>query len=144
MTCILHTICYILSRDARNIPYCDGCPEGMTLAVYDHCKKTVSNTNDPTPLLEYAKRQSAAGTIDDLANLTAGTGKRVFLYRGTVDECYLKGAVNATANFFRALLPEGNVFFEHDVQSAHLLPGIDPCVRGSSGVDAWLVVGVLG
>ena len=121
------------TKDAKNIPYCDGCPPGDTLAVYDHCKVNPVDTADPSPLIAYAKAQSAAGNIDDIGNLTAPDAsrgsKRIYLYRGAEDSTYRRGSVNATANFFRNLLPDGgrtDLFFETRVNSSHLLPGIDP------------------
>ena len=67
--------------------------------------------------------QAALGSIAPLDNLR---GKRAFLYRGQNDTCYNKGSVNATANFFRRLMPAASVFFETKVESPHLVPGVDP------------------
>ena len=121
------------TKDSKSIPYCDGCPPGDTLAVYDHCKVQPNVTSDPAPLVAYARAQDAAGTIDGLGNLTNAGGslknKRIYLYRGTDDEVYHHGSVDATANFFRSLLPASganDVFFETRINSSHLLPGIDP------------------
>jgi hypothetical protein len=104
-----------------HVPWCDGCPPNTSLG-YDHCKHHPENI-DTSLLLSYARRQGAAGTIAPLATLAK---RRVFLYRGTRDHTYNKGAVQATASFFEALLPEGAVFFEHTVNSSHLVPTIDP------------------
>ena len=44
------------------------CPRGLSL-TYDHCKRKPELV-DVGLLLEYARKQSAAGTIDGLGNLS--------------------------------------------------------------------------
>jgi hypothetical protein len=111
-----------LTSPNPSVPFCDGCPPGTTLG-YDHCKRHPEVAQNISLLVEYARRQAAEGTI---APLTTLAERRVFLYRGTQDHTYNRGAVNATANFFRTFLPNESVYFEHTVQSAHLVPTIDP------------------
>lgn len=111
-----------LSREFNpSVPFCDGCPPNETIG-YDHCKRHPEVQN-VTKLVEYAAEQMAAGTIASRQDLA---GLRVLLYRGTRDTTYNKGAVQAAADFFSAFLPRGAVKFVNYVQSAHLVPGIDP------------------
>jgi len=107
--------------DAR-VPFCDGCPSNTTLP-YDHCKTKPEIADDVSPLVAYARTQEANGAIDALDTLAH---RRVFLYRGKSDSTYKAGSVNATANFFRAFVPETSIRFERSVDSEHLVPGIDP------------------
>ena len=110
-----------LTHPSPSVPWCDGCPTGTSLG-YDHCKRNPEVASNVSLLVEYAKRQAAAGTVAPLDTLAT---RRVFLYRGTRDHTYNKGAVQATAEFFLAFLPAKSVHFEKEVQSAHLVPTID-------------------
>ena len=103
------------------VPVCDGCPPGKTL-TYDHCKNHPEVVRVP-PLVQRAREAEAAGTIDALASLAR---RRIFLYRGTHDTCYNKGAVNATAEFFlgAGVAPRA-VRFVNTVNSTHLLPTVN-------------------
>ena len=79
-------------------------PNRVVIAVngvgaYDHCKRMPHLVN-VSLLLEYARNQSAAGTIDGLGNLS---GTNVYLYRGTKDTCYRKGSVQHSQTFFESL-----------------------------------------
>lgn len=105
-----------------NIPACAGCPPHTSLG-YDHCKHHPALPAGSSLLVDYAKAQAAAGNISSIEQLAK---RRVFLYRGTVDHTYNKGSVQATADFFRAFMPDAAVFFEKDIISAHLVPTIDP------------------
>jgi poly(3-hydroxybutyrate) depolymerase len=110
------------TTDLKDVPFCDGCPEGKTL-TYDHCKRHPEWTTDISPLISYARKQASAGTIDPLVNLKS---KQVYLYRGLEDHTYNKGTVNSTANFFRkAGVPESQIQFETKINSTHLLPTIN-------------------
>jgi hypothetical protein len=104
-----------------SVPYCDGCPNGTSIG-YDHCKKHPEIINVPI-LCKRAAQQAASGAIDPLHYLQ-DPSQRVYLYRGTHDTTYNKGAVNGTANFYRALMNPGTVstqlYFETDIDSGHL------------------------
>ena len=106
-----------------SVPFCDGCPPNTTLG-YDHCKRHPDVAKNVSRLVEYAKEQAAAGNVSSLQTLAK---RKVFLYRGTKDTTYNKGAVQATADFFLAAgVPQPSLFFEKNIQSAHLVPTIDP------------------
>jgi hypothetical protein len=72
---------------SSDVPVCDGCPDGMTLG-YDHCKQHPEYV-DVDLLVEYARNQSALGTIDNVSNLA---NRQLYFYRGTHDTCYKTGA----------------------------------------------------
>jgi len=105
----------------RDVPFCDGCPPGKTIAL-DHCKNSPELTSNVSVLATYAAKEAAAGRIDPLEDLAK---RRVFLYRGKSDSIYKQGSVNTTANFFRTFLPPESVYFETEVDSPHCLPGIN-------------------
>ena len=91
---------------------------GLSL-TYDHCKRMPHLVN-VSLLLEYARNQSAAGTIDGLGNLS---GTNVYLYRGTKDTCYRKGSVQHSQTFFESL--GANVQFNSTTGSAHAWPTLN-------------------
>ena len=110
-------------KASPSVPFCDGCPAGQTL-TYDHCKRTPSlESNNVTLLVNYARAQAKAKTIDPLSELAK---RKIYLYRGLNDTTYNKGAVQAAADVFTALMPPSSVFFEKKIRSPHLVPGIDP------------------
>jgi hypothetical protein len=100
----------------------------MTL-LYDHCKAKPNVTQLPK-LVAFAQAAEAAGDIPPLSNLADDS---VFLYRGTVDEIYKDGCVNATAGLFEALgVPSAHVYLNAAVPSAHCWPTADVAVPPSS------------
>jgi hypothetical protein len=111
---------------------CLGCDAGMTLA-YDHCKQTPNITASAgaiAKLVAYARAEEAAGNIPALANLRSSS---VYLYRGTKDETYKDGAVNATQATFAALgVPPASMRFDAGVPSGHCWPTADVAVPLSS------------
>ena len=109
------------AKPAPDVPYCMNCPKnssGLSL-TYDHCKR-FPELVDVELLLEYARNQSAAGTIDALSNLR---GTNVYLYRGTKDTCYHEGSVQHSQTFFEAL--GAKVLFNRTTPSAHAWPTIN-------------------
>lgn len=99
-----------------DVPYCDNCPPGGLTLPYDHCKR-YPEIVDVDLLLDYARAQSKAGTIDALRNLS---GTNVYLYRGTKDKCYLAGSVEHSKTFFTKL--GANVAVNFTTPSAHSWP----------------------
>jgi len=91
-----------------SVPYCDGCDPGMTL-VYDHCKNHPYWV-DVGKLPDYVRRHCGnnpekQNCIDDAdANLK---DDRVFLFRGTKDRCYEKGAMENVQGLYGAFLENG-------------------------------------
>ena len=77
------------------VPVCDGCPKNATLG-YDHCKQNPEYV-DVSLLVDYARQQSALGTIDNVGNISSA---QLYFYRGTHDTCYKTGAEEATLGFY--------------------------------------------
>ena len=111
---------------------CIGCDAGMTLA-YDHCKQQPNLTATPAAigkLVAYAQAAEAAGDIPPLAGLASSA---VFLFRGTLDDTYRDGCVNATMATFAALgVPQANMRFVAGVPAGHCWPTADVAVPASS------------
>ena len=105
-----------------SVPVCDGCPFNRTLH-YDHCKRYPEIINT-SALIAYAQAQDAARTIAPLSTLKK---RKFFLYRGTEDATYRKGAVRAAAKVYASLASSSSlVKFVDTIDSTHLLPGVDP------------------
>ena len=119
----------------------DGCAPNTTL-LYDHCKNHPQWVRAEM-LGKYAREQAAAGTIDQLGNLS---NHPVYLYRGTKDGCYQAGAEGAVIEFFRAVQPEsamsnGLIAFENTIPSLHAQPTIhegSPCGGPYTGKYSYL------
>ena len=111
---------------------CVGCDVGLTLA-YDHCKQTPNITASPAAigrLVAYARAAEAAGDIPPLAGLASAS---VYLFRGTKDNTYRNGSVNATMATFAALgVPLSSMRFDANVPAAHCWPTADAAVPASS------------
>jgi hypothetical protein len=115
---------------------CEGCgTDGNSTVLYDHCKGRGPGTPPQfldAPTLVGAAR--AAARADLIAPLAGLSSLRAYLYRGTLDSCYLDGSVNFTAAFFSAFAtdPAEQVAFVANVPSGHCTPSVDPWVPRSS------------
>jgi len=95
----------VVQSPESSVPYCDGCDPGMTL-VYDHCKNHPYWV-DVGKLPDYVRRHCGnnpekQNCIDDAdANIK---DDRVFLFRGTKDRCYEKGAMENVQGLYGAFL----------------------------------------
>ena len=111
---------------------CVGCggPAGTTVG-YDHCKKSPA-VIQTARLQRWAEAAAADGDIAPLANLRDA---RVYTFRGTRDDVYLPGCVNATGEFFAPFVASrGQIVFEAAIPSQHSQPTVDPHVpRDSCG-----------
>eukprot|EP01043_Picozoa_sp_COSAG02_P080794 COSAG02_NODE_19388_length_884_cov_1.236943_1_plen_248_part_00 len=107
-----------------SVPVCDGCSPGETLE-YDHCKQNPEYV-DVDLLVEYARKQSTLGNIDNVSNLAEHP---LYFYRGTHDTCYKTGAEEATLSFYsRLTLDRGDnnhVAYEGSVGSNHAQPTLE-------------------
>ena len=108
---------------------CIGCPPAATVA-YDHCKNTPSIIS-VDQLRDWAAAGAAAGTVAPLEGLSTA---RIYTYRGTKDEVYKQGCVNATGEFFAPLVanPGAQLLFEAGIPSTHSMPTVDPHVPAST------------
>ncbi len=73
---------------------------------------------DVAPLIAEAKRQAAAGTIDDPARLA---GSRVFLFSGEADSLVPTSVVAAVGTFYAAFVEPKAIRFETSVPAAHAM-----------------------
>ena len=73
-------------------------------------------------LLDYARSASAAGTIDDLANLD---GDRAWIFHGALDTVMNQEPSVAAAALYAELMPDQAVTLVTDVVVVHGLPAID-------------------
>lgn len=107
-----------------SVPFCDGCPEGETLA-YDHCKNHPEWV-DVGMLPDYVKRACDPANdykdcIDPYQELF---DTRAFLFQGTEDSCYLSGSVENVAGLYGQLVshPADQVKFVGTEPFPHTLP----------------------
>jgi hypothetical protein len=111
---------------------CAGCPPGASVA-YDHCKAPAGAPArvNVSALVAAARAAAAAGAVPPTRGLAP---LRAFLFRGTRDETYLDGAVNATAAFFAAFAADAaaQIKFVADVPAGHCTPTVDPAVPAAS------------
>ena len=88
--------------------------------MYDHCKNHPQWVN-VTELEAVARQSSSAGAVDDIANLR---DDRVFAFRGSHDNCYLEGAMENVANFYRKFIadPDSQIYLNNTLPFPHCLP----------------------
>jgi len=108
-----------------SVPNCNGCDKDMTL-VYDHCKNHPEWV-DVGMLLDYPRRHCGfnpvkPNCIDDIDEELKDD--RVFLFRGTEDKCYEKGAMANVQSFYGAFLEDGKTQMKlvNTYPFAHTLP----------------------
>ncbi|CAK0848914.1 unnamed protein product, partial [Prorocentrum cordatum] len=90
--------------------------EGGSKPPYDHCKSKPGIVN-VSQLVEYAKDEAAAGSIDDLSNLKSA---RVYLFEGTEDSLY-RGNAKLVKEFFSHFLdPVAQMKSDEDLPCAVL------------------------
>jgi poly(3-hydroxybutyrate) depolymerase len=74
------------------------------------------------PFVGTAKELAQRGGIDPIAGLARS---HVWLFSGYNDGVVRQTATNALADFYRALLPEGHVFYRNDLKAGHALVTLD-------------------
>ena len=110
---------------SSSVPRCDGCPPGKTL-VYDHCKNHPQFV-DVGKLPDYPRRACGQNPIrlteciDDPRHLFDA---RAYLFRGTHDRCYLKGAVANVHALYSQMVtdPASQLKFVDTYPFPHTLP----------------------
>ena len=73
---------------------------------------------DVAPLLAEARRQAAAGAIDDPAELA---GSRVFLFSGAADTLVPRSVVAAVGTFYAAFIKPEAIYLESSVPAPHAM-----------------------
>ena len=110
---------------ASSVPRCNGCPGGKTL-IYDHCKNHPEWV-DVGALPDYPRRACGQNPITKTRCIDPPEhlfNARVYLFRGTHDRCYLKGAVANVHALYSQLVsdPARQLRFVDDLPFPHTLP----------------------
>mgnify|MGYP007078103446 CR=1 FL=1 len=118
------------------------CPEGFGLPVSkcqgcDAWSSEWIKVQNMSELQSVARHRAVQGKIDEPSR--GLPGRRVFLYRGGLDECYKVGSVDHTASFFGGFGAAVH-FVNSTIPSLHAIPTMStgtPCGLEGNYTEAW-------
>ncbi|MBX9964488.1 MAG: PHB depolymerase family esterase [Burkholderiales bacterium] len=96
-----------------------GCAKGSADRATGECSH---GSPAAKPFVATAKELARMGSIDPMENLAR---THVWLFSGYNDGVVRQSATNALADFYRALLPAGHVFYRNDLKAGHALVTLD-------------------
>lgn len=96
-----------------------GCAQGSADRAIGQCSHGAPAAK---PFIDKANELGRKGDIDPVGALGRS---RVWLFSGYNDGVVRQSATNALADFYRALLPEGHVFYRNDMKAGHALVTLD-------------------
>ena len=100
-----------------------GCAKGKADRATGECSQ---GSPAAEPFVGMAKDYARHGNIDPIAALARS---RVWIFSGYNDGVVRQTATNALADFYRALLPDGHVFYRNDLKAGHALVTLDRGAR---------------
>lgn len=96
-----------------------GCAKGSADRATGECSH---GSPQAKPFVAAAREAARTGGIDPVEALARS---RVWLFSGYNDGVVRRSATNALADFYRALLPAGHVFYRDDLKAGHALVTLD-------------------
>ncbi len=109
-----------MGGNRRAVPHCYNCPHDWVTLSYDHCKAH-PEVVDVSSLINYVVNvYDGVPEPSEYRNID----QRVYLFRGMLDKCYLKGSVAAVQGLYSALLPDPNkqILFNNTIDTGHYVP----------------------